>query len=50
MKKFLAFFMAVVILVTMATGCSKDENENPVLVLNIKSERFGIEGTVEIEM
>lgn len=50
MKKFLAFCMAVVILVTLATGCSKEKNDNPVLVLNIKSERFGIEGIIEIEM
>lgn len=49
MKKFLSLVIVVVFVITLTTGCS-NENDNPVLVLNIKSEQFGIEGTVEIEM
>lgn len=48
-KRLTSFILIVVFTAVLGSGCTKG-NDNPVLVLQIESEKFGIEGTVEIEM
>lgn len=49
LKRVISFLMVAIFTLALVTGCS-NSNDNPVLVLQIESEKLGIEGTVEIEM